>query len=296
MPSFIKWVGSKRKLAKKLNEFLPPGVENMRHVEPFAGSAALFFERRPKRALLADSNEDLMLTYRVVRDDVDELVRHVRYLESQFKSCGIAGSARHYYSVRETFNDHSCKGISRAAQFIYLNKTCFNGVWRVNSTGDFNVPIGDYDSPVICDEETLRECSALLQGVSFSSSSFDDLLSSLIMDLEVERSPTFVYLDPPYIPASETANFTAYTKAGFSLEDHRRLRDFAIELSTRGAHVMLSNSHTPLALTLYQDTGWRIDVVRSPRSLNSDARKRGAVGEIVVRSWLRAEEAKECAQ
>ncbi len=269
---FIKWVGGKGKLLTQLLPLLPPGSERMRHVEPFSGGAAMFFSRRPERAVLADFNRSLVDTYLAVRDEVDNVIGQLESLSMSH----AAGSS--YYGVRERYNGSRAQPrAERAAMFIYLNKTCFNGLHRVNRKGEFNVPEGRYKNPRICDEHGLRAASRALRSAEIRQAGFEDMLDYV-------RPGDFVYLDPPYEPVSETASFTAYAAGdGFSREDQTRLRDVYAELDRRGAKLMLSNSDVPFIRELY--ARWRIDLVAAPRAINCDGRGRGLVSEVVVRNY-----------
>jgi len=272
---FIKWVGGKGKLLAQLLPLLPNGVERMRHVEPFSGGAAMFFARRPERAVLRDFNPSLVDTYLAVRDDVDGVIGELELLQ-------MSHAAGSYYGVRERYNLARVGGASRprserAAMFIYLNKTCFNGLHRVNRRGEFNVPEGRYKNPRILDEAGLRAASRALQGADIAQASFEAMLDYV-------RPGDFVYLDPPYEPVSETASFTAYAAGdGFSRADQTRLRDVVSELDRRGAKIMLSNSDVPFIRELYAK--FRIDIVAAPRAINCDARGRGLVSEVLVRNY-----------
>lgn len=268
---FIKWVGGKGKLGHALAELMPSGVELMRHVEPFVGGGALFFSRQPQRALLCDINEDLVTTYRAVRNEVDRIIPHLKRLSE-------AHGPEHYYEIREQYNARSHRSeAQRAAMFIYLNKTCFNGLYRVNRRGQFNVPMGRYTKPAIADVPTLRAASAQLQRADIRCASFETLLSEA-------RPGDFVYMDPPYEPMSRTANFTSYAQDGFSQDDQRRLRDVFRELDRRGAKLMLSNSDVPFIRDLYR--GYQVDTVMAARAVSCDASARGPVREVVVRNYV----------
>lgn len=267
---FLKWVGGKAKLERAFAPLYPPGVALMRHVEPFMGGGALFFARAPKRALLCDINVDLVDTYQAVRDEVEVVLRHLQRLSKLHdEAC--------FYQARERYNtrDHASTA-ERAALFIYLNKTCFNGLYRVNKRGHFNVPMGRYAKPAIADAETLRAASARLAGVELRCTPFQALI-------ELAKPGDFIYLDPPYEPVSRTANFTAYARDGFSQEDQRKLRDVFRELDRRGSKLMLSNSDTPLIRELY--SGYKVDQVMAARAVSCDPGKRGPVVELVVRNY-----------
>ena len=268
----VKWVGGKGRLLAQLGPLLPPAAEERRHVEPFMGGAAMFFARRPQRALLSDVNPELIGVYQAVRDDVEGVITAL----SRLAAAGHAAEA--YYGVRTRYNtERRASQTSRAAMFLYLNKTCFNGLHRVNRRGEFNVPQGSYKNPRICDEAGLRIASAQLRNAEIRHASFEELVSFV-------KPGDFVYLDPPYEPVSETANFTAYTEgAGFSRADQTRLRDVVVELDRRGSKIMLSNSDVPFIRELYKE--FHIDVVAAARSINCDARGRGMVSEVVVRNY-----------
>lgn len=267
---FVKWVGGKGRLLSQLRPLLPLGVEHMRHVEPFVGGGALFFSRRPGRALLTDINPTLVATYAAIRDDVQSVIAALR---------GLAGrhSKESYYQVRERYNEGGRVSASkRAAMFIYLNKTCFNGLHRVNRRGEFNVPVGAYKNPRILNEEGLLAASEALHDARLECAPFDALL-------ENAKPGDFVYFDPPYEPVSQTANFTAYARDGFSQEDQTRLRDVYNALDRRGCKLMLSNSDVPFIRELYK--AFDITTVAAPRAINCDAKKRGKVSEIIARNY-----------
>ena len=242
----------------------------MRHVEPFVGGGALFFARRPERALLADVNPQLCATYEAVRDEVERVIAHLRTLSA-------AHGPERYYHVRHRYNHgQRLSRAERAAMFVYLNKTCFNGLHRVNRRGEFNVPAGRYQNPRILDEGLLRAASAELQRAELRCASFEGLLAWA-------KPGDFVYFDPPYEPVSQTANFTAYAQQGFGREDQTRLRDVYAELDRRRCKLMLSNSDVPFIRDLYRK--FRIDLVAAPRAINCDATRRGLVSEVVVRNY-----------
>jgi DNA adenine methylase len=267
---FVKWVGGKGRLLSQLRPLLPPGAEQMRHVEPFVGGGALFFSRLPRRALLTDINATLVGTYAAIRDDVEGVIRGLRGLANRH-------SKESYYQVRERYNQgRRVSTAKRAAMFIYLNKTCFNGLHRVNRKGEFNVPVGSYKNPRILNEEGLRAASEALEGADLRCASFDSLL-------ENAKPGDFVYFDPPYEPVSRTASFTSYARDGFSQGDQTRLRDVYKELDRRGCKLMLSNSDVPFIRELYAD--FNVDTVAAPRAINCDATKRGKVSEVVVRNY-----------
>lgn len=242
----------------------------MRHVEPFAGGGAFFFDRQPKRALLCDVNANLIATYQAIRDDVDSVIEALHPLAAEHDQ-------EHYYSRRAHYNHgKDVSKAQRAALFIYLNKTCFNGLHRVNRKGEFNVPIGRYENPRILDEQGLRAASARLRTATIECTGFESLLKSA-------RPGDFVYMDPPYEPISRTANFTAYAQGGFGQDMQTLLRDVFAALSKRGCKLMLSNSDTPFVRELYQK--FNIDLVAAPRAISCNGRGRGKVAEVVVRNY-----------
>jgi DNA adenine methylase len=242
----------------------------MRHVEPFFGGGALFFARRPERALLCDKNPQLCATYEAVRDEVENVIVELGKLAR-------VHDEKRYYSLRDRYNhDKKLPTSQRAALFIYLNKTCFNGLHRVNRRGEFNVPAGRYTNPRILDEECLRAAGRELARTELRCQSFEELVAQA-------KPGDFVYFDPPYEPVSRTSNFTAYGQDGFTREDQTRLRDVFAALDKRRCKLMLSNSDVPIIRDLYKK--YQIDAVAAPRAINCDATRRGLVTEVVVRNY-----------
>jgi DNA adenine methylase len=232
--------------------------------EPFVGGGALFFALRPERAVLSDSNERLIRTYRAIRDrvgDVIALLAEYPY-EHEF-----------YYEIRQTCPDQQ-EDHAVAAWMIYLNHAGFNGLYRVNSKNQFNVPFGRYVNPTICDARNLRACSRALQGVELRIEDFAAVL-------ERAAPGDFVYFDPPYAPLTSTSYFTSYTMGGFGPEQQKRLRDVARELKAKGVHVLLSNSSAPLIRELY-GKGFSVHEVLAARHVNSKADRRGKLVELVI--------------
>jgi DNA adenine methylase len=264
----VKWAGGKSRLLSQLLPLLPSEAAYMRHLEPFAGGATMFFARRPGRAVLGDKNPHLCATYAAVRDAVEDVIALLREL-AQSHSVG------RYYELRERYNQRAeLADAERAALFIYLNKTCFNGLHRVNRRGDFNVPAGRYTSPRILDEVSLRAASRELQRVELCCEDFESMLGRA-------QAGDFIYLDPPYVPVTATARFTAYAAGGFTLDDQRRLRDVVDELDRRGCAVMVSNSDAAEVRELYR--GYVIDTVSTRRSISCG--RRASVTELVVRNY-----------
>lgn len=259
---FLKWAGGKRQLLSALLEHAPPDAP--RYFEPFLGGGALFFALAPRRAVLADVNDRLIRTFRGVRDGVDEVVRLLR---------GYRYDKEFFYRFREADIDSASDG-EVAAWFIYLNKTAYNGLYRVNRENRFNVPFGRYANPTICDESTLRACSAALAGVDLLVEDFESAAARAARG-------DFVYFDPPYVPLSATSSFTSYTSRGFGEAEQKRLRDTAAKLKGRGVRVLLSNSASSMVRELYA-RGFRLTEVPATRSVNSNGAARGAIAELLI--------------
>ena len=262
----VKWVGGKTKLLPDLVSRLPDKIG--RYYEPFAGGAALFFRLAPGRAVLADCNADLIGLYGALSSDVAAVIRKLERHRSEHDES-------YYYSMRTRWNDRdvSWSAAERAAAFIYLNKTCFNGLWRVNRSGAFNVPIGRYADPPICVPETLRAAATVLSRAELRCADYRSAVA------DAERGD-FIYFDPPYDPVTTTSNFTSYTADAFSADDQRELADTARQLVARGCRVMLSNSDTPFIRSIYK--GFEVERVKCPRAINSNASKRGDVDELLI--------------
>jgi DNA adenine methylase len=263
---FLKWAGGKGQLLEQLRPLLP--THYRRYFEPFAGGAALFFSLRPPRALLADVNAELIDCYVATRDDVEGVIKalgHYRY------------GVEDYYRARAV-DRTTLPLVERAARTIYLNKTGYNGLYRVNRAGKFNVPMGRYTNPMLCDAANLHACSRDLQRVDLRVADFEDIASRA-------KPGDFVYFDPPYVPVSDSADFTSYVPGGFGNDQQRRLAAVFTSLARRGVHAMLSNSDTPTVRELYR--GFRIDAVLAARFINSRGSRRGKVGEVVVTSFAK---------
>lgn len=259
---FLKWVGGKRQLLPELLARVPARYGT--YHEPFLGGAALFFAMQPKRAVLSDSNLRLIRTYRAVRNDVEEVIHRLK---------AMAYDRKLYEEIRAMeIDDFDDVGV--AIWMLYLNRCGFNGLYRVNRAGKFNVHFGRYTNPKICDEDNLRACSAVLQSASIEHRSFEGIVDHA-------NSGDFVYFDPPYVPLSATSVFTSYTSDGFRASDQEHLRDAAAYLSRHGVHVLLSNSSAPAVHDLYGD-GFRIELVSARRNVNSKTTARGAVKECLI--------------
>jgi DNA adenine methylase len=257
---FLKWVGGKTQLLPDLLSYVPAGFDT--YIEPFVGGGALFFALRPAKAVLADSNPELINCYTVVRDRVEELITALsKYPYSE----------EFYYSLRTEMPEDA---VLRAARLIYLNRTCYNGLYRVNKQGQFNVPFGRYTNPVICDAERLRAASYALRNAELRCADYHDTLQMFA------RPGDFVYIDPPYHPVSQYSDFKRYTAEFFYAEDQRQLARTAKQLAQRGCSVLASNSYCDFILDIYQ--GCEIIEVSARRNINKDPQKRGEVKEVLI--------------
>jgi DNA adenine methylase len=267
---FIKWAGGKSRLAAELLGRMPERFGA--YHEPFVGSGALFFRlvRRgwTGRAYLSDLNAELIDAYVAIRDRVDDVVELLSRLEYD---AGL------YYTLRAA-DPRQLPLPERAARMIYLNKSGYNGLYRVNRRGQFNVPFGRYKAPNYCDRSNLAAVSRALQDVDLACAPFECVL-------ERARAGDWVYFDPPYAPLSRTANFTGYQANGFTAEDQRRLRDVGAELALRGVSVMVSNSDTELVRSLYAPPTFALDRVLAQRAINSNGARRGKITELIVTSY-----------
>jgi|SRR5580692_5586994 DNA adenine methylase len=260
---FIKCAGGKNKLVPLIKEMIPPRFGA--YHEPFAGGAALFFAMQPKNAFLSDVNKELMNVYTVVRDSVSDLICYLKEYQN---------NREYFNNVRER-NFREGNELRRAADYIYVNKVCFNGLYRVNKAGQFNVPFGKYANPTICDADNLHACSLALQGVKLCSVPYNIATSDM-------REGDFCYIDSPYEPVSSTSSFTAYQPGSFTTEDQLRLSKVALALKQRGVFVLLSNSSAPIIYQLYPKPDWTIREIHAKRSINSDGDKRGNVTELLI--------------
>lgn len=267
----LKWVGGKRQLLETLTPLLPKRITA--YCEPFVGGGAMLFHLQPNIAYVNDINDELILVYNVIKDEVELLISTL----TEYKN-----ESDFFYSVRDKDRDREkfslLTDVERAARFIYLNKTCFNGLYRVNNAGEFNSPFGNYKNPNIVNAPVLRAVSSYFNTatVNFTSTDYVEALNSI-------PKGTFVYLDPPYDPISSTSNFTGYSKDGFTQGDQIRLRECCDELTKRGIKFMLSNSSTDFIHKQYAN--YDIKVIQAKRIINSVANKRGDVDEVVVRNY-----------
>lgn len=290
---FVKWVGGKGQLLKQLEALLPIDFSeraNVTYIEPFVGGGAMLFHllqnySNIKSAIINDINPDLTTCYRVVRDNPKELISTLEDIQAQYYAFDTEEQRKEFFLMcREKFNSKQCNDIDNSVLFLFLNRTCFNGLYRVNKSGKFNVPFGRYKTPTICDAATIYADSILLQKVEIMTGDFEQTASKI-------DGETFVYLDPPYRPLSATSNFNDYSKESFNDASQIRLKEFCDRLDRMGVTFMLSNSdgmQCDVQDTFFDElyVDYRIDRVLASRSINSDASKRGKLTEIVVGNQL----------
>lgn len=273
---FLKWAGGKTQLLPQLLDAAPARIDV--YYEPFLGGGAFFFALqsagRFRSAVLSDSNDELINAYLQVRDRVEDLIHALSVHQRKYGVLAGDQRADYYYQIRA--KHHSCD-LGGAARLIFLNKTCFNGLYRVNSRGEFNVPHGRYANPVICDEANLRGASAALSGVELVAQDFAAALSWA-------GRGDFVYCDPPYMPLSTTASFTSYTSADFGPAEQERLMQAAADARDREASILLSNSGHADVTRLYAAAGFQLEAVAASRTINSNAQRRGPVREYLIHS------------
>lgn len=271
---FVKWAGGKRQLLKQFRDLglYPPELfdpTTNTYYEPFVGGGAVFFDLLPERAELSDLNRELVITYNVIKNNIDELI---------FSLKQHIYDKEYYLEVRAK-NVNELSDIEVASRFIFLNRTGFNGLYRVNKKGQFNVPFGRYSNPVICDEENLRRVSKELQNVIIKHQDYTSVLKNA-------QKGDFIYFDPPYYPLNRTSSFTAYTSESFLEKEQTELRDTFVELHKRGCYVMLSNSDTPFINDLYSEIdGATIHKITAGRAINSKGSGRGKITELLVTNY-----------
>jgi DNA adenine methylase len=268
----VKWVGGKRQLMPCIVAFMPKNMKDYTYVEPFVGGGAVFFNLQPKNAIINDFNSELINVYEVIKNNLNELIIDLRTHKNE---------SEYFYNIRQL--DRMCDfdklgKIQRASRIIYLNKTCFNGLYRVNNAGEFNSPFGRYKNPNIVNEPVLKAVSKYLNSnnIELLNGDYEDVLKNI-------SDNSFVYLDPPYHPISESSNFTGYVRGGWDMFVQVRLRDACDDLTKRGIKFLLSNSAASLIKDLYAT--YNITTVKAIRSINSDADKRGEVDELLIRNY-----------
>lgn len=295
---FVKWAGGKRQLLQQFDFLYPARLitgEFDTYVEPFLGGGAVFFELAERfsfdRIILNDINEELIHCYKVIQQKVDNLIKELDILENKYLPASKQERKTMYYEIRKKFNEEKTKidydrldisSIKHAATLIFLNRTCFNGLFRLNSKGEFNVPQGNYKNPKIVDKENLYSVSNILKNVTLLSGDFEKINSYI-------NSNTFVYMDPPYRPLPNTQSFTSYSKQNFNEENQIRLAEFFRNLDRKGASLMLSNSNPSntdpndnFFDRYYGNYGYQIIEVTASRAINSNANERGTITELVI--------------
>ncbi len=264
---FLKWAGGKSKLIEQYIPYFPQSFTN--YYEPFLGGGAVFFYfcgvKPDANKFVSDINPELINTYCCIKNNVEPLILLLKTHQLQH-------NRDYYYKMR---NQSGGSDIERAARLIYLNKTCFNGLYRENLRGLFNVPMGKYKNPTICNEDLLRAVSIVLQSVAVSLKPYSDI--------EANNEQDFVYFDPPYYPLSSTSNFTTYSRYVFKEAEQIKLRDTFAKLANRGVKVMLSNSDCAFVRELYTD--FNIYEILASRAINSQAEKRGKITELLITSY-----------
>lgn len=263
---FLRWAGGKCKLVNTISKFVPQKIN--RYWEPFLGAGSLFFKLCPTQATLSDLNKSLIECYKTVKNDPDKLFKHLEFLTENH-------SEENYYIVRESYNKLKKYNFIKSAMFIYLNKTCFNGIFRVNQQGNFNTPYGKILNPALPTKEELIHISLTLKNIDLICQSYEKIFDQV-------SSGDFIYIDPPYPPLNDTSKFVEYTKERFSSEDQIKLAQFANQLSNKRCNVMISNTGTPQIMDLYRD--WNIQKTHAIRTI-SCKKKRHRVEELIITNY-----------
>jgi DNA adenine methylase len=272
---FVKWAGGKRQLLAELEKNFPKQFGT--YFEPFLGGGALLFDLLAKKPTLkcsvSDLNSDLVLAYVTIRDKLGRLIESLENHSKNYHKDSIG----YYYEVRKQEPKSQIEKVSR---LLFLNKTCFNGLYRVNSKGKFNVPLGRYTNPNIVNRENLTAVSKFLQSdkIKISCRDFESILKDA-------KKGDFVYFDPPYQPVSDTANFTSYTHRDFTEDDLQRLADLASQLNSKGSHVLLSNSNTKIVKKIFSSKKWKIKEIAVNRAINSNSQKRTGHKEVLIKNY-----------
>jgi DNA adenine methylase len=284
---FIKWVGGKSQLLEEIREKYPSKIE--KYCEPFVGGGAVLFDVlskfQPKEILINDINKELINTYSQIKNNCSGMISQLSEIQSIYKNHSIEKNKEFFYEKRSRYNELKVNGndaenLEKAVLFIFLNKTCFNGLYRVNSKGLFNVPFNNAKNPLLCDEENLKNCSMLLQNVEMKIGDYKECKSFI-------DDKTFVYIDPPYRPLTQTATFTSYSENSFSDKEQIELRNFITEISNKGAMVVASNSdpkNTNENDNFFDElySHFEIERVSASRMINSNAKKRGSINELLI--------------
>jgi DNA adenine methylase len=291
---FVKWAGGKGSLLSQISKYYPDELKNGRidkYVEPFVGGGAVLInilqDYHVKEAYAFDINMDLMNSYNVIKFNVDKLIHKLKKKEDEYIKLDFESRKKYYYDVREKYNSYIIKenelSIERAEEFIFLNRTCFNGLYRVNKSGKFNVPMGKYKNPTICDESNLNALSKLIENVKFEYGSYTN--SNFYAD-----ENTFIYFDPPYRPLNVTSGFTSYTKEDFNDENQKELALFYTSVHSKNSKLMLSNSNpknTNQEDTFFEDiySEFNINEVYARRMINANSKGRGEISELLITNY-----------
>lgn len=269
---FLKWVGGKRQIMSEIVALLPKNISSLNYIEPFIGGGAVLFHLQPKKAIVNDFNSELINVYEVIKTDLDSLITDLKKHQN---------TSDYFYKIRGLDRNSEFKNLSkveRASRIIYLNKTCFNGLYRVNNAGEFNTPFGRYKNPNIVNAPILKAVNKYLNdnNISLVSGDYEDILQKA-------TNNSFVYLDPPYYAMSVNSNFTGYIQGGWDMNDQIRLRKACDELNTRNIKFLLSNSASEFIVDQYKE--YKVQTVKAIRSINSDSEKRGEVDELLIRNY-----------
>ena len=269
---FLKWVGGKRQLMPSIVELMPKNIKELNYVEPFIGGGAVLFHLQPRTAIINDFNDELINVYNVIKNSLNELIVDLKTHEN---------NADYFYQIRSLDRTNDFKSLTpvqRASRVIYLNKTCFNGLYRVNNAGEFNAPFGRYKNPNIVNEPTLKAVNKYLNSnnVILRNGDYADIFPEI-------NENSFVYLDPPYHPISESSNFTGYVQGGWNIYDQIDLKTACDELHKKGVKFLLSNSSAEFIKDLYKD--YKITIVKANRAINSNGADRGEVDEVLIRNY-----------
>ena len=290
---FVKWAGGKNSLIPQLTKYYPIELKNgkiERYIEPFVGGGAVLIDLlqkyKIKEAYAFDINKDLINCYNVIKNNVEALIQELNKKEKVFLDLDNSDRQKYFYNVRKSYNSYSLNkenDVKRASEFIFLNRTCFNGLYRVNKNGKFNVPCGKYKNPTICDSSNLRNLSNLIKKVTFECGDYKN-------SEKLINKNTFVYFDPPYRPLSASSNFTSYSKEDFNDENQRELAEYYNELSLKNAKLMLSNSNPKnvnIEDNFFEDIykGFSINEISAKRMINSNGKRRGKISELVITNY-----------
>ncbi|MFW9895267.1 MAG: DNA adenine methylase [Candidatus Thorarchaeota archaeon] len=266
---FLKWAGGKRQLISQMNKYFPKNIN--KYIEPFVGGGAVLFYLKPETSVIIDVNEELINCYKIIKNNVKELIKLLKTHKNE---------KNYYYKIRALDRDkekyNKLSNVEKASRLIYLNRCCYNGLYRVNSKGEFNVPFGKYKDPNFCDEENLFAASKVLKNVKIIHGSFE-------ICLDYARKGDFIYFDPPYHPISKTSSFTSYTKENFGKDSQQKLFEVFKILDDRGCKLMLSNSDNEYIQNLYKD--FKIIILGARRAINCNAERRGNINVLLILNY-----------